>query len=246
MKEPLIASWDDLGKLRPPRELLTLDVDEVNAFCRQSDCYVIQGTCARPFERIQFLRGSENLFLDLAGPPAELNVLIELVHSLYCEELLIWASTDVDALFFMDDWGSQQSLLISPDMWRRIFKPLYREYIEIAHSRGKAIFMHSDGFILDIIPDLIELGLDAVNSQIFCMGLDALTVFRGKICFWGEVDRQHLLPRATEAEIRQSVRTAYDHLYQNGGVIAQCEFGAGARPENVYAVFESWNEITGG
>ena len=53
----------------------------------------------------------------------------------------------------MDDWGSQHGLLISPRTWRKVFKPLYKDYIDLAHSKGKKIFMHSDGFTAEIIPD---------------------------------------------------------------------------------------------
>jgi len=86
---------------------------------------------------------------------------------------------------YMDDWGAQQSLLISPRQWREVFKPLYKDYIDLAHQYGKFIFMHTDGYTLDIIPDLIELGLDAINAQLFTMDIDELgRKFAGKITFW--------------------------------------------------------------
>ena len=98
----------------------------------------------------------------------------------------------------MDDWGSQKSLLINPKQWRKIFKPLYKEYIDLAHQAGKKIFMHSDGYIFDIYGDLIELGLDAINSQLFIMDIEEIGKhFGGQITFWGEIDRQHLLPHGT-------------------------------------------------
>jgi hypothetical protein len=103
--------------------------------------------------------------------------------------------------------------------------------------------MHSDGYTLDIIPHLIELGVDAANLQIFCIGLDKLRRFRGKITFWGEIDRQYLLARASEDEVEQAVVAVKDALWDNGGCIAQCEFGAGAKPENVYKVFETWDRL---
>jgi hypothetical protein len=168
------------------------------------------------------------------------------MHRFYCELLEKWAKTDVDALNMMDDWGTQRDLLIHPDMWTEIFKPLYRDYINIAHRAGKKMFMHSDGHTLAIYPHLIELGLDAFNSQIFCMGIDNLLPFKGKITFWGEVDRQHLLPEGTTQDIHQAIAKVRDALWQDGGCIAQCEFGAGAKPENVRQVFASWNELTGG
>ena len=143
----------------------------------------------------------------------------------------------------MDDWGAQRSLLIPPEMWKQYFLPLYRDYIDIAHRHGKKAFMHSDGYILDILPDLIDAGLDAVNSQLFCMGLEQLRPFRGKITFWGEIDRQNLLPRGTVDEVRAAVRQVYDTLWNQGGCIAQLEFGPGAKPENVEAVYETWNTL---
>lgn len=156
----------------------------------------------------------------------------------------MWAHTDVDGLWFMDDWGSQYSLLISPILWRKIFKPLYKEYIDIAHQHGKYIFMHSDGYIADILPDIIELGVDAINSQIFCMNIEDLgKQFKGKITFWGEIDRQYILPNGTPEEVINAVKKVKEFLYYKGGVIGQCEFGAGAKPENVYLVFKTWNNF---
>ena len=240
---PLIESLNEIDKLRLPEELLSLDKEAVNVFCRQSDKFVLQATCARPFERLQFLRKSDNLYIDLAEESDEFYELLRKVHEMYLKEMQVWADTEIDALFFMDDWGSQRSLLISPAQWKRIFKPLYKDYIDIAHSSGKRIFMHSDGYILDIIPELIDLGLDALNSQIFCMGLDRLANFKGKLCFWGEIDRQFLLSRGTKSEIQAAVESVKENLCRDGGVIAQCEFGPGHNPENIYTVFETWDKL---
>ena len=105
--------------------------------------------------------------------------------------------------------------------------------------------MHSDGHTLAIYPDLIELGLDAFNSQLFCMGVENLEKYKGKITFWGEIDRQHLLPHGTEKDIEDAVRLVHDTLWDNGGCIAQCEFGPAGNPRNVRKVFETWDRITG-
>jgi uroporphyrinogen-III decarboxylase len=244
VKRPLIGSWSDMSKLKEPDELLSVNIEAVNDFCCNTEKFVMAGTCPRPFERLQFLRGTENVMMDIAMHSSECADLLDRIHQFHLKELQIWVQTDVDGLMFMDDWGAQRSLLISPDMWRELFKPLYREYIEIAHRHGKKIFMHSDGFIIDIIPDLIELGLDALNSQIFCMEIRELgDRFKGKITFWGEIDRQDLLPNGEPKQISEAVQLIYDSLYCNGGVIAQMEFGPGAKPENVEAAFESWNNV---
>lgn len=150
-----------------------------------------------------------------------------------------WLDFDVDGLTFMDDWGSQKSLLINPKMWEEYFRPMYQDYISIAKKYGKKTFMHSDGNTLDIYPRMIELGLDAFNTQIFCIGVENLEQFKGKITFWGEIDRQHLLPEGTTEDIKKAVEDVHRRLWADGGCIAQCEFGPGANPDNVYTVFET-------
>lgn len=244
VREPLVTDddWKDADKIHIPTEWLTFDREAVNAFCKVSDRFVTSGCCPRPFEQLQFIRMTENLYMDLCEIPENMAAFMKKMHAFYCELLEAWAKTDVDALTFMDDWGSQRSLLISPAMWREIFKPMYRDFVSIAHSHRKKIFMHSDGCILDIYPDLVELGVDALNSQIFCMGIENLDKYAGKITFWGEIDRQHLLVHGTRAEIADAVHTVKDTLWRDGGCIAQCEFGPGAKPENVYEVFRAWEE----
>lgn len=244
VQKPRIAQWSELEGLSPPDELLSLNQEAVNAFCRESDRFVLGDTSVRPFERLQFIRTMEQALMDLLERPSELFILLDRMHQFYCREIEIWAQTEVDGITFMDDWGTQNGLLIPPALFREIFKPMYREYAEIAHKHGKYLFMHSDGYITEIIPDLIEVGVDALNSQIFCMGVEELgEKFRGKITFWGEIDRQHLLVNGTQKEISQAVKQVFQSLYAEGGIIAQCEFGLEARPENVAAVFAAWDSF---
>ncbi len=246
VKDPLIASWADLDKVEPPTNALTVETARVTDFFSQTDKFVMAPCCPRPFERLQFLRGTENVMMDLALDSGELLALLDRIHQFYLKEIELWSRTEVDGIMFMDDWGAQQALLISPTLWRQRFKPLYKQYIDIIHAAGKKAFMHSDGFILDIIPDLIDLGLDALNSQVFCMGLNELgTRFKGQITFWGEMDRQHLLPNGSQKQIQEAVERFIDCFYHDGGIIGQLEFGPGANPENVYSAFETWNAFNG-
>jgi hypothetical protein len=245
VKNPLIRDWTgDVEKVHVPREWLSVDTDQVNRFCAGTDRFILAGCCPRPFEQMQFLRGTADFYMDLLTQPPEMLAFLKTMHGFFCEQMELWTRTDVDALMFMDDWGSQQSLLIDPALWRDVFKPLYRDYIQIAHGAGKKIFMHSDGYTLDIYPDMVELGLDAFNTQLFCMGVENLEPFAGRITFWGEIDRQHLLPEGSTEDIRQAVDRVRKRLWKNGGCIAQCEFGAGAKPENVREVFAHWDRLT--
>ncbi len=245
VKDSLIKDWDqDVDKVHFPVEWLTIDPDAVNRECAASDKFMLGGPTPRPFEQLQFLRGTVNLYMDLMDPPKAMRTFMRRMHQFYTELLTTWAKTDVDAVRFMDDWGSQRVLLIKPDLWREYFKPMYVEYAQIAHSHGKKLFMHSDGHILAIYPDLVEMGIDAVNSQLFCMGVENLKPFAGKITFWGEMDRQHLLVDATPEQVNEAVRKVYGDLWRDGGCIAQCEFGAGSRPANVRQVYASWDQVS--
>ena len=242
--DPIVEDWRTaLGRIRFPREWLTVNADTVNRFCAGTDKFVFAGCLHRPFERMQFLRGTEELMIDIMLGSPEMHAFLGQYHSFICDVAEIWAKTDVDCLFMMDDWGSQQSMLIAPDLWRTCFKPLYRDYVDIAHSHGKKVLMHSDGNILDIYPDLVEIGVDALNSQIFCIGLDKVAEFAGQLTFWGEIDRQHILCAQESADVDRAVQNVYNLLWRNGGCVAQCEFGPAAKPENVRQVFATWDAI---
>ena len=244
VKNPPIADWTALDAYTPPFELLDgADFSAVNVFCAETDKFVLD-FIGNPWERMQYLRGPEDMYMDLAYGTDEVLKLRDMVHEFNMRNLELLCETDVDGISFMDDWGSQQNLLISPKPWREIFKPLYADYCRVAKAAGKFVFMHSDGNISSIYPDLIEIGVDALNSQLFCMDIEELgRLYKGKIAFWGEIDRQHVLPFGTPDDARAAVRRVRAALDDgSGGVFAQCEWGIGVPRENIEAVFETWLE----
>lgn len=256
VRRPILADWADAEGWEPPVEQLPTGeaevsqaIEEIYRACAAEAAgearYVFANICPQPWERYQFLRGTQNAMVDVLMPELGFGELMRRIHEFNLRELELWCRTDVDAIRMADDWGAQTSLLISPELWRALFAPLYTEYSELAHAHGKAVFLHSDGFIQDIVPDLIELGIDALNSQLFCMDLAELArVGRGKLTFWGEIDRQSVLPDADVGRTRAAVREVAGHLYDpTGGVIAQFEFGAGANPEAALAVFDEWEKV---
>lgn len=252
VKEPLIENIGDLSALKPPFEILPANEEQkqsakakVNEFCASTDKFVITPCFPRPWERMQFIRGTVNSMMDIMTPEAGAKRLLENIHEYYMRELEFWVSTDVDAIFFMDDWGSQTSLLIPPAVWVDNFKPLYKDYCDIAHKHGKFTFMHSDGCITAIYPHLIEIGVDAVNSQLFCMDLDELAkIAKGKITFWGEIDRQHVMPSSNRQDAKDAVLKVAEKLYDpSGGIIAQFELGPGCNIENAFAVYQQWQQV---
>jgi uroporphyrinogen decarboxylase len=248
-KVPLIENIEDWKTVKPPYETLpeneTKARDEINRACAATTKYVRSGCCARPWERYQFIRTTQNAMIDVMSPEDGARDLIRVIHEYHLKEMEFWASTDVDALNFMDDWGSQRQLLIPPTVWRELFKPLYRDYCQIAHSHGKAIFMHTDGYITEIYPDLVELGVDAVNSQLFCMDMTELAkIAKGKLTFWGEIDRQHVLPSPDPQVVRDAVRKVARHLYDPaGGIMIQFEATPGTIGPNVITIYEEWEKV---
>ena len=243
VKKPFVENWSALKSFQSPWHVIEKrDFSHINRICEERDQFMLSEVTARPFERMQFLRGTENTYLDILLETDEFYELLNKVHEFYIEDIKNWCTSKVDGIFFMDDWGSNNALLISPEQWKKVFKPLYKDYCNIIHEAGKYAFFHSDGNITAIYDDLIEVGIDALNSQLFCMDIEELgKKYKGKITFWGEIDRQKVLPFGSpdDAEIAVSrVRRALDD--GSGGIIAQCEWGKGVNAENVKKVFETW------
>jgi hypothetical protein len=248
VKKPVLPELDALDSLHVPREYLaSMDLSEVDDFCMNTDFFVLSGLAGRLFEQIQFIHGTEQVLADFLLERPKMERLINTVHQYNLEHIAMWLDTDVDAVFLMDDWGSQRDLLISPGLWGDLFKPLYREYCDVIHRAGKRVFFHSDGNIEKIIADFIDIGVDALNAQLFCMNIDTIGKnYRGKITFWGEIDRQYILPFGTTEEVVRAVNDVDKTLGGPGsGVIAQCSWQPNCPPQNITAVFEQWEKLYG-
>ena len=246
VKSPPLAEWSALDNLRPPDEILELaDLSRVDAGCAATDKYVKAGTTVRPFERMQFLRGSENLFMDLAWGVPEVMRLRDLVHEFFLREIEMWTKTDVDAISFMDDWGAQNRLLISPAMWRELFKPLYADYCR-PDPRAQASMSSSTPTATSSPSSRTSSRSAWMRSTLSCSAWTSrrsAAASSGRITFWGEIDRQRVLPFGTVEDVHAAVRRVRAALDDgSGGVIAQCEWGNDVSAESVAAVFETWLE----
>jgi len=140
VKEPLVSDINDWRQAEPPYEQLQFDIKSakknISEFYEKTEKFVFANCCPRPWERYQFLRGTENALLDVMTPKEGGIALLGRIHEFYLKELEFWVNTDVDAIRFMDDWGSQNQLLIPPRIWRTLFKPLYKDYCDLAHDHG--------------------------------------------------------------------------------------------------------------
>lgn len=172
------------------------------------------------WERAHFLRGFALLMEDLAlNPEAVERLLDRLVSEWHLGMIDSMADRGCHGVIMPDDWGMQDRLMISPAMWRRIFKPRYARLIDAAHARGMKFFLHSCGNIRAILPDLIEIGLDALQKEdIENIGSQYVADnFPGKISFLSPVDVQNVLPAASDRDIAREVRKMIRLLGARGG-----------------------------
>ncbi|MEE8452513.1 MAG: uroporphyrinogen decarboxylase family protein [Thermoguttaceae bacterium] len=243
LEESPLVTVAEIAQYEPPWEILGgINLAPINRNCAETSRFVLAQTETRPFERLQHLRGAEAALADLRSGRKRIHTLLAMLHDFFCKEMELWADSDVDGVVFCDNWGSQSGLRIAPEMWRDLFRPLYRDYCEILHAKDKFAFFHSDGDISDIFGDLVKIGVDAIHSQLFAMKIERLAKrFRGQVTFWGEIDRQRTLPLGTVEEIREAVlrvRKALD--FGSGGVIAQCEWSENVPIGNLIAAFDQW------
>jgi len=235
-----LDDWKKLETFKPPVDDVTVGIDENKKRDPNRFRLAIPGEF---FHRVCWLRGMDKTFIDLMDGAAELYKLRDMLLEFLARRVSLMAGTDVDALFFQDDFGSQQQLLVPPDVWRSFIKPVYQELFEICGQAGKFVFFHSDGYIVEIIDDLIEMGVHALNSQVWCMGPEVLgDRFRGRITFWGEINRQDTIPDGSPDDIRAAAAKMKECLATpTGGLIGQSEVDGLTSLENVEALLTAWN-----
>jgi len=191
--------------------------------------------------RLADLRGFEELMIDFAEEPPELQMLIDLVLEYNVQQapklFACFGDNKPDPLWFGDDLGTQHALPISPAKWRKYLKPCYKKIYDTAHEAGFNVFMHTDGQIYEIISDLVECGVDVINPQIRANGFDNLArTCKGKVCVALDLDRQ-MFPFCTPQEIDDHVREAVETLGSpEGGLWLGAEVDDGVPLENIEAL----------
>jgi len=196
------------------------------------------------FERLQFLRGYENLMLDFIQKPEEIYELMDMLLDYMVEGTRLVLLLEPDCVAYADDWGTQLQLIINPREWRHFFKPRYKKLFDIVHAAGAYTYFHSDGMIMEIIPDFIEIGLDILNPQFSCMDLEKLaSLTKKKLVISSDIDRQYILPFGTPEEVRKYVRKVIDIFdAKNGGFIGRGEIAKDVPIENAEAMYRAFLE----
>ena len=207
----------------------------------------VNGSGGSLFQLVEHLRGPANLLMDLAEDRQEIHELVDRLVEYHLVSIKGYLAAGVDCVAFGDDWGAQDRVLNHPDMWRRFWKPRYKRMFDAIKETGKFVWFHTDGWILEIIPDLIEIGVDVLNPQHHCMGDERVAeLAAGKVCIRTDIDRQRLIPFGTPEEIRAYVKKVLklfgDH---NGGIILHGEVGPEVPLENVEAMYAAFYEFGG-
>jgi uroporphyrinogen decarboxylase len=173
------------------------------------------------FERAWFLRGFREFLYDLALRPAFAHALLDRILEFDLAILERLLNYRVDGVWFGDDYSHQGGLIVSPAMWRRFIKPRLAVLMERARRGGLPVFLHSDGAVSDLIPDLLEIGLNALNPlQPEVMDLAWLKREYGReLCFCGGISTQHVLSHGTPDEVEAELRNKVALLAQGGGYI---------------------------
>lgn len=190
--------------------------------------------------RLLDLRGFEEAMIDFAEECDELQILIDKVLAYNCLQIEALLPTAGQVMFFGDDLGMQKGLAIGPEKWRRYMKPCYKKMYDLVHKAGKNVYMHTDGMIYEIIPDLQECGVDMVNPQFRANGLDNLVrVCKGKVPICLDLDRQ-MFPFATPSRLDDHVRECVETLYlPEGGLALNCELNYEIPLQNIVAILEA-------
>jgi uroporphyrinogen decarboxylase len=196
------------------------------------------------FQHMQHLRGNANYYMDLAEDNDGVNELADRMVEYNLHFIERYVQMGVDCISFGDDWGAQHALLIRPEMWRKFFKPRYARMMAAAREHGMQVWCHSDGWILEIIEDLIEIGVTLLNPQHDIMGTARVgEIVKGRCCIRTDISRQTVLPFGTPDEVRGAVKEAIAAFSTDrGGCMLHGEVGQEVPLENIEALYAAFYE----
>lgn len=218
--EPAISDWSQLASYRAPDLGDPSRYRDMQIGFSGTDKFRIGSLRGFVFATARYIRKLENYLGDLLLERENIDRLHAIVKVELFKAVDRLAQAGADAVMIYEDWGTQDRLMISPALWREMYKPDFVQLCRAVHDRGMFMFMHSCGKITDIIPDLVEVGIDCLQfDQPLVHGLDTLARFHDKVTFWSPVDIQRTLQTRDPAKIRADARAMIEKLGQGGGFI---------------------------
>jgi uroporphyrinogen decarboxylase len=215
---------------------------------------VISGISGVVYEICWYMRGLENLFIDMMTQPQVLEAIIDRTLGFWLDWFRLFldeVADVVDVIMIGDDLTGQNGPLFAPRIYRQIIKPRQKRLVQYIRSRTKAkIWYHSCGAVLEYLPDLLDNGIDILNPvQVSAKGMDPARLkaeFGDRLVFWGGgIDTQHVLPRAAPQEVREHVRRNIEAFKPGGGYVFNNvhNIQRDVPPENVLAMFDAAYEF---
>lgn len=194
------------------------------------------------FERAWSLRGMEHLLQDMLENPGFVHDLFDKLTEWNLAQVDLAVRYNIDAVYFGDDWGSQRGLIMGPRLWREFIKPRIARMYERVRNAGKYVMIHSCGDVKEILPELVEIGLNVFNPfQPEVMDVfESKRRYYGKLAFNGAISVQHLLPHGTPDDVRRETRHLLTELGKGGGYIASPSHAipSDVPMENIIALIE--------
>jgi len=215
---------------------------DISAAKNRGDRYVALGGI-NLFERMVDLRGFENLMIDIALGEQKLFTIRDhvLKYNLGVIDRLL--ELNPDCIKLGDDWGSQISLMINPSLWRELFLPAYQEMFERIHDADKHVLFHTDGYTMEILPDLVKIGADVFWVDLTVNPLPVLRdKFGGKVCFLGLTDVQFVMKDGTPTDVEKHAKELINALgTYHGGFIACSELDPDHPWDNIRTILEAFH-----
>jgi len=247
--KPVLSDWEDLKNLKLPDLAAPERYQKAQQVFKQNQDLYHVGTLAFPFGICRYMRKMEIYFQDLYLERKKIDELHDRITSLLESVIEQYANIGADGIFFCEDWGLQNCLMIRPSLWREVFKPLYQRLCYKAHHHNLLVLMHSCGYIWEIMEDLAEVGINCFQfDQPELYGLEQLAVRLRelKVCLFSPVDIQKILPTGNKELIRKEAKKMVELFSrQNGAFIAKNygDFvGIGIKPEWDQWAYEAFIE----
>ncbi|MFZ2654616.1 MAG: uroporphyrinogen decarboxylase family protein [Victivallales bacterium] len=204
--------------------------------------------CSSLNEGTHNLMGLENMFTAYYEHPEDLHAWLARLAAMQRESIKILADLGCDGVMGYDDWGLQDRLMVSPELIEGFFMPHYRENWALAHKLGMDVWMHSCGYIIDLLPMLKDAGLDVIQQdQQENMGLENLdSKIGGKLAFWCPVDVQKTMIGGSIDEIRAYVRRMIATIGNHHGGLVSMAYSTpqavGHAPEKTASMCAAFRE----
>jgi uroporphyrinogen decarboxylase len=217
---------------------------------RETPYAVVSGISGVVYEICWYMRGLENLFIDMVAQPEVLEAIIDRTLAFWLDWFRLFldeAGDVVDVIMIGDDLAGQNGPLFMPATYRGIVKPRQKRLVQYIRSRTRAkIWYHCCGSVLEYLPDLVDNGIDILNPvQVSARGMDPARLkaeWGDRLSFWGgAIDAQHILPHASPGEVREHVRRNLAAFKPGGGYVFNNvhNIQADVPPENVLAMYDA-------